>query len=167
MFGLPLAPLVTIFAGLMDFAIVAGIYLYLESMKKKCSEVRRKWPQAKARILSSHVEQKTGSESTLYSSVVRYAYTIDGRSYESDRLSVYPRWSSSNKGPHQEFVARFPRDREVDVWVNPRDPADAVLTIDGPSGHALKLVLILLSCAGVVTIGIGIAVWLFRPHTPA
>ena len=167
MFGIPLAPLITVFAGLMDFAIVAALYLYLESMKKKCGEVRRKWPQAKATILSSHLDQKTGSEGTLYSPVVRYRYTVDGRSYQSDRLSVYPRWSSSNRAPHQEFVARFPRDREVDIWVNPRDPADAVLTIDGPSGNALRLVLILLSAAGFVTIAIGIGFWIFRPHFPA
>ena len=167
MFGLPLAPIVITFAGLLDFVIVAGIYLYVEKLKKKCDEVRRKWPQVRARILSSHVKETSGETGRLYGAVVRYEYTIDGRRFESKRLSVYPSYSSNNRGPHQEFVARFPQDREVDVWVNPRDPADALLTLEGPGGNWIQLVLILLSIIGVVTVAIGIGFALFKPHFPA
>jgi hypothetical protein len=166
MFGFPLVPVVIAAAGLMDFGIVLALYLYLEHMRRKCSEVRRKWPQVPGKILSSRLAEKPGENCVLYSPEIRYEYTFAEQRRECERCSVYPKWWSSNRAPHQQFVARFPRGLELSVWVNPRDPSDAVLTTD-PTGGGLRLVMFILAGAGAATLLMAVLLAVFRPGGPA
>jgi hypothetical protein len=166
MSGFPIFGVAIGVAALLDFGIAFGLYLYLGRMARKCNEVRRKWPQVQGKILSSQVAEKRGKEGTLYSPEIRFEYAVQDKRYESDRCTLYPRWWSSDRTPHLRFVARFPLDREVMLWVNPQDPADAVLSTEA-TGGGLRLVMFLLLAAGVMTTIMGVCLAIFRPSGTA
>ena len=166
MFGLPLVPVVILATGVFDLLIALGIHLFLSRLQRKCDEVRRKWRPTPVKILASRVVQKAGDDATLFSAEVRYEYTVDGTRYESDRISVYPKWSSSTRSPHEELVAGFVVGREASGWVNPWNPKEAVVTVTARAPQGLRLVRLLLAGAGVVTLIVGALVWIFGGGTP-
>jgi hypothetical protein len=165
---LPLLPAILVAGGVLDFLVALAIHLYRTRLLRRCEDVRRRWHQVPARILSSRLAEKKDKEGTLlYSPEIRYEYQVDGRRYETDRWSVFPDWSGSDRVPHEKIVAQFPPGRDVTTWVNPRDPAEAVLSMDSPLPKTLRLILIVVMGAGFMTILGGALFWIFRPEFPS
>jgi Protein of unknown function (DUF3592) len=92
------------------------------------------------------------SEVTLsdgYFADIKYTFCIDGREYTGDQvrnLAVFRDW----QGPARRLCERYPVGCVVDVFVDPKFPADAVL--ENPSHadllrvvFAISIVLVLLA----------------------
>ena len=163
----PLLPTILLAAGLLDFVVALAIHLYRNKLLQRSIDVRRRWRQVPAKILSSRLAETQGNEGMLYSPEIRYEYQFEGRRYETDLWSVFPKWSGSDREPHRQIVAQFPRDREVTAWVNPGNPSEAVLSMDSPLPKTLRLILLVVMAAGFLTILSGALFWIFRPGFPS
>jgi hypothetical protein len=90
------------------------------------SRAAREWKETPCRIISSEVKSHRDSDATTYSVEISYAYKIGGREFRSNRYQL-PRFFSSGRQAKAATVARFPRGKATVCFVNPRNPADAVL----------------------------------------
>jgi hypothetical protein len=84
------------------------------------------WREASCVVLTSQVAESAGSRSTTYKVDILYSYSVDGRSYQSNRYRFGDFFSSGREGK-EEIVARFPPGTRTACWVDPADPAKAVI----------------------------------------
>lgn len=105
------------------------------------------WPAVDGSITESFVEERDQGEGKSYDAHVEYTYLLDGVSYLGTRIaplgSVFGlRWTAqSERRPYTAGQA-------VKVFVNPRNPGEAVLEPHQQTSRALTLaVLGLLACA--------------------
>jgi hypothetical protein len=68
----------------------------------------------------------SGVSRTHYAARVHYAYEVDGRRFESDRIGLVS-GSSSDPSGARETVARYSKGATVTAYVNQEDPSDALL----------------------------------------
>lgn len=124
------------------------------------------WQAVPAVVESATLESHRGSKGgTAYSVSVRYRYTLDGVAYTGRRAAIHERPDSI--GSFQEQLGRRLQGAErsgepVQVWVNPRNPAESVADRSlRPGLLALALVMSVLSAGfGLVVLGrIVLAVW--------
>ena len=114
----------------------------------------KRWPVAKGRVLSSRVEEyvdivgSRGSRSRarikLYRPIVTYEYTIDGRRFQSNRITQSPAWNRGAPDFAEQIVQRYPAGSVIDVRYNPKRPADSVLKPSVPNwklGFAIAVAL--------------------------
>jgi hypothetical protein len=107
----------------------------------------RHWTPTPCTILSSEVRRHRSGDSTTYSVAILYAYQVDGREYRSDRAKFLG-GSSSGRRAKEEFVRRFPPGTQATCYVNPRDPAEAVLERGFTAGMWVGVVPVLFMLAG-------------------
>jgi len=86
----------------------------------------REWRQAEAEIVRSFVLVDKGTESDTFTPTVEYAYQVAGVSYRGMRLR-FGACGSSNRAHAERAAAAYPAGSRHPVFVNPRDPKDAVL----------------------------------------
>jgi hypothetical protein len=111
--------------------ILAGVALFWAVSIRPALRVRAaiaSWTKVPCTILSSNVDEHPGSgdEGTTYSVNVRYAYTVAGRRYESSRFNFFS-VSTAGRDDNRAIVRRYSRGSTAACYVNPTDPADAVL----------------------------------------
>ncbi len=87
------------------------------------------WPTAPATVLSSQVRTHRGSDSTTYSIDISYRYTWEGQEYTSDRYD-FSMGSSSGRESKARVVRAFPVGHHFEAYVNPDNPAEAVINRD-------------------------------------
>lgn len=91
----------------------------------------RDWPSTSAEVISAEIKTGSGgprNSSIRYTPRITYRYTLDGKSYTSDRAAfVYS--SSSDKA--RAFIRRFPPGAQVAAYYDPADPSEAVLVREG------------------------------------
>lgn len=90
----------------------------------------RGWPEVSCRILSSEVKSQPGSSGARddYFAVVRYEYDYDGRTRTSARLAPGDSTVPFDSMQEAEQTAqRYPAGSERKCYVDPKDPAVAVL----------------------------------------
>lgn len=118
------------------------------------------WPTVEGTVTRSEVMTGTSTtgtgarrrSTTMYTPSINYAYKVEGRSYEGDRLLPSGSWSSSSMSEARAKVDRHPVGSKVRVHVSPADPRDACLE---PSVGPLPT--ILMGAGGVVLlIGLGV-----------
>jgi len=94
----------------------------------------RSWVPVEATLLSVDLDRSYGARRpTTHEVRARYRYAVDGRTYEADRVALDR--GKDNVGDYQtrmhawlEEQAR--RMRTVTAWVDPADPAQAILDRD-------------------------------------
>lgn len=87
----------------------------------------RDWREVPCRILSSEVKRSTGgSDGVSYKILIRYAYQVNGRAYESDRYD-FTGMSSGGYSGKRNVVDRYPPGALEKCFVNPEQPSEAVL----------------------------------------
>ncbi|MCC5844162.1 MAG: DUF3592 domain-containing protein [Verrucomicrobia bacterium] len=119
------------------------------------------WPAASATVLSSEVRTHRGSDSTTYSIQISYSYTWEGQEYTSDRYD-FSMGSSSGRESKARVVRAFPRGHRFEAYVNPDNPAEAVINRDFQG-----LYLALLGFGAVFVIaGLAVAVGGVRANRP-
>ncbi len=118
----------------------------------------RSYTRTRGRIVRADVEEipRTSEEGgPQFRPVVRYAFEVGGRRYESERVSIGSATGSgtSDPGDARRLVGRYPSGTEVDVWFDPRDPRRAVLVTGIPSAQIVVAVV-----TGMALLGIGMFV---------
>lgn len=114
-------------AFLSIFAIVGlitGWFLLVKPITKYIDA--RDWPAVPCVIESSTVRSHSSDDGTTYSVDIFYRYEFDGRTFKSNRYEFIG-GSSSGRGGKQAIVKQYPRGSERICYVNPADPAEAVL----------------------------------------
>jgi hypothetical protein len=78
-----------------------------------------------ANVLSRDIESNSDSDGTTYRPVVKYRYTVNGRSYESDQVTVLK--EASGHSWATGVLARIPSGDTVRAYYDPADPSSAFL----------------------------------------
>lgn len=123
------------------------------------------WQPVNATLLAASLNSSS-SKSTSYHVTARYRYTVAGQEYEGDRVAISG--GGDNVGDFQETLGerleQALRDGQpVQVWVNPSQPADAVIDRSLRAGLlAFKMVFVVLF-GGV---GVGLLVFVLRGGKP-
>ena len=86
----------------------------------------RDWLEVPCTVLSSEVKSHRGDDGTTYSIGMVYTYEFAGREHQSSRYD-FMGGSSSGYAGKRAVVDRLPPGTRTMCYVNPDDPADAVL----------------------------------------
>jgi len=147
-----------IFIGLL-FVAAGGGFAWLMWRSFDRAAGQRNWKEVECAILESRVEQrKIGAEvATEYRLAVLYGYEFEGKPHTSDRYSLRGSGWTGSTAKAEKMAARFPEGSTQTCFVNPSEPAFAVLKLDskGP-GYSLWFPLL------IVVGGLGIVVGALR-----
>ncbi|MBK7395536.1 MAG: DUF3592 domain-containing protein [Myxococcales bacterium] len=120
----------------------------------------RGWPRVPAVVTKSFLEshrstyddpQGLRQSTTIYTPVVHFTYTVDGRQFEGTRLARSV--SSSERERAQARIAPYTVGAPVMVLCDPADPSTAYLEVHRSLGA------IILLCFGCVLIAPAVVVW--------
>ena len=75
-------------------------------------------------------ETRSGDDSDTYEAFAEYRYTFEGRSFTADRVGIAS--GADNIGSYQQEIGRnlqraYANGDAILVWVNPEDPAQAII----------------------------------------
>lgn len=110
----------------IGLAITYGM-LVSPMLKKRASE---DWQQVPATVVFSEVGEHRGDDQdqTSYSVDIRYSYSFEEKPYTGNRYSFTSGGHSSGRSAKQKIVSRFPTGKEIEVFIDPLNPYDAVIT---------------------------------------
>ena len=162
-FGMPSLPIVLIVGGVINLLVAMAMRVYVTRLDKKGSLIERKWRQVQVKIISSTIVESEGEDGTMYAPQVRYEYTVDGTRWECDRISLFPKWSSSNRERSRKVIAEYPPGRAVSGWVNPENLSEAVINPAALPPHFVLVIFLILVGTSLLMIPAGALVWIFRP----
>jgi hypothetical protein len=87
------------------------------------------YSSVKGEVLSGTVTQWTGSKGTVhYRPSFSYRYQVNGQTYQGRRYRYDGHPSFYKEAEANQVVAAHPNGSEIDVYYNPSNPADAVLS---------------------------------------
>lgn len=113
------------FFGLFLFiGVVVFYFITLQPLLQVLSA--RSWVVTPCTIVSSRVQTHRGDDSTTYRVDILYRYEVDGQEHRSSRFK-FMGGSSSGFKSKAEIVAQYPEGAQRTCFVNPRNPAEAVL----------------------------------------
>ena len=161
-FGAPLFPIILLVGGVIDLLLATALKMFLVRLGNKADAIRRKWRPVPMKVISSTIVETQGEEGPLYEPNIRYEYTVDGTRREGDRVSLFPKWSSSDRERSRKVVLKYPRDLECTGWVNPSNPAESVLNPEALPPFFVILIFLILVGSGVVMIAVGTVMWIVR-----
>jgi hypothetical protein len=125
--------LIACLTSLIPLLIIGGIIWYVLDQRKKARAVRqasRDWPSTKGKIVKSRVELSSGRDMTTVEPKIQYEYQVGGRPYQSDQIHSGDKiFESISKEETYDLVDRYPVGREVTVYYNPNNPAEAALEV--------------------------------------
>ncbi len=135
---------------LFGFALILGsIPLGVHASRRlRVYRASKRWPTVEATITRSELQEKTDSDGTSYRAELVYRYAVLGRVYLANLHTEGLAFPATEKDARQ-MVARFPVGSQVQVAVNPANPARAMLDTGVP--HAS----IVLRNASVVAFVVG------------
>lgn len=111
---------------LVCLPLLAGFFYFLRRFGTAWA--MRRWPQTQARVITAEMrrgKKKSSDGSLLYDPVLRYAYAVGGRTFES---TCYTHRAVSNAANlATQFITRLQKDAEVPVYYHPRNPEEAVV----------------------------------------
>lgn len=84
------------------------------------------WVETPCVIESSRVRSHDSDDGTTYSVDILYRYEFNGRTYKSNQYDFMGGSSSGYRGK-EDVVRQYPRGKKTMCFVNPDDPAEAVL----------------------------------------
>lgn len=93
----------------------------------------RSWQSVPAQVLEAQLDRRRDSEgSETYAVRVRYRYQVGAQTYESQRVGLDAQGHSDNVGDwhaqwHRRLQAAQSSGQALTAWVNPREPAQALL----------------------------------------
>ena len=135
------------------------------------AKAARAWPRTAGQVLRSGVREvmvrrrvsthtTTYRMATRYEPYVVYTYVVDGVRYQAERLRMGASIASSDTRAAERTIAHYPAGRDVTVYHNPSDPADATLDPRTTWGTRIlwMVALLLLAITAVV-----VAVFLSSP----
>lgn len=116
----------------------------------------RGWTETRCDVLSSRVEEVSGSDGSTYKVDIRYTWTAGGSTHLGSRYD-FMGGSSSGTAGKQRIVDRYPPGARVTCWVDPNDPNEAVLYRGLSPVYLIGLLPLLF-----LAVGLGGLVWTLR-----
>jgi hypothetical protein len=116
------------------------------------------WQPTDGKIVSTGTPMDWFRKGANYKPVVTYKYTVNGREYESDRIS-YPSPHSGGMEEAKAFISKYPINSSVKVYYDPGNPSSASLT-NSINGDDLRVSITLFFIMGAI------AVFLLWPRKP-
>jgi hypothetical protein len=154
--GAPVRGCLTLF--FLVFAVVGGAGSYFAVWKPLTGLLAsRSWMETQCDVLSSRVEEVSGSDGPTYRVDIRYTWTAGGSTRVGRRYDFMGGSSSGTEGK-QRIVDRYPPGARVPCWVDPGDPDQAVLSRDLSPTYLIGLLPL-----AFLGIGLGGLVWTLRP----
>jgi hypothetical protein len=114
------------------------------------------WPAVPCRIISAKVESHSDSDGTTYSIEITYAYEFNSQTFQCDRYDFIGGSSSGHKSKLR-IVEQYKNAENPICYVNPNDPADAVLK----RGFHLSLLFALFPLP-FLAVGVGGLYWVIK-----
>ena len=117
----------TLFIGLVLLGVgyVAGFVFGAPILENaKASE---QWPHVTGTITESRIETSRQDGDTMYAALVLYEYAVEDQPLTNDNVWFGGGYSSSDRSDAQDTVNRYPVNKQVEVYYQPDDPANAVL----------------------------------------
>jgi len=131
----------------------------------KHRDAERRFRSTTGTVLASKVRKHPGDSDSgpTYEPLVKYRYTVDGKTYTSMRYA-YGMGSSSDTGYARSVVADYPKGKEVTVYYDPDKPSEAVLHL---KVHGMHYFLLLFTQPFIV-VGLGLIIFTATvPHRHA
>lgn len=130
--------------------------LWIRYKKSKRLGELRHWGRVRGRVISADIEESQttdsyGDRTDYYDPKIVYEYEADGKVRRGSKLSL-DGISFASRRKAEAYLADKQPGAEVPVWVNPKDPDEAVLTVEGSAGWGVPIFFFLLA----VAIGIGL-----------
>ena len=126
----------------------AAVALWVDGLIRRHRRAQQ-WPKVPAVIVKSDLRVTEDGDGTSYRAEFVYAYTVDGKAYQS---GAHSRGSSLHGDPEKEArerVASRPVGSVVVVAVDPDDPTSALLDTGVPE----RLIAIRRACVAMVVVG--------------
>ncbi len=119
------------------------------------------WIQTEAHLIRGGYETHSGDDSDTYEAFATYSYSVDGRQYQGDRISLSS--GGDNIGSYQEDFGRSLRsaassDESILVFVDPQNPSNSIID-RGVRWGLTGFKSIFLFVFGGVGLGLLIAAW--------
>jgi hypothetical protein len=111
------------------FLAILGFFLYRRSQQGSAAkQAAQSWPSTMGTVLMSSVQSKrTGNSTSFYPAVV-YQYTVNGQSYQSQRIKAGEQFFNIRIiGDAEATVRLYPSGAQVTVYYNPANPAESAL----------------------------------------
>lgn len=140
------------------FSLIIAIGAFWYGIKLVTLYVRvKKWDRAKATITERSVVKRTLASASRagYKPSVTYHYTYNSRAYTGNRIFLVELIKGERgflEGPAQKFADKITP--EVLLYVNPKNPEEAVIYCTGIGLYVVVLVM------GVISVLIGLANYL-------
>jgi hypothetical protein len=108
------------------FFIVGAALVILSIRNAVKGSATRNWQRTSGRMLRSFVLVANTDEGEAHTATVEYEYTVAGAVFKGTRLR-FGQTGSWNRAHAEHLLAPYPAESSVDVFFDPRNPADAVL----------------------------------------
>jgi Protein of unknown function (DUF3592) len=118
----------TLFERLVAIAFFgAGLWMLVQGLARLLLPVRElSWTPVPGKITESFVHEDADSDGSTYAAKLQYTYHYHGINFIGERIAPLQIWSSFRLTA-ESFTRKYPRGREVIVFVNPRNPGTSVL----------------------------------------
>lgn len=93
-------------------------------------QARAHWDQVPAEVTVSTVHVSHGAESETYTPRIHFQYRVNGRELTGKRYTFFDRIGAGEQHAIREAKS-YPMGSTVTAYVNPDDPAEAVISVDG------------------------------------
>jgi hypothetical protein len=124
----------------LSFSVIGAAFILFDVTESLTARQSRSWPMTKGTLVVT---------SGQYRKNVSYRYTVDGTSYQSDRIIFGKFLPNNSRNPGREWRARsrMPTGSEVTVHYKPTDPAVSTLIPECLKGdwfsHAFGIIFLL------------------------
>jgi hypothetical protein len=120
-------------SSLIPLIIIGGIAWYIYKQRQKASLVKqasRTWPSTTGKIVKSRVELSGGRDMASVEHRIMYEYQVGGRQFQCDQVHPGDKFFEvMSREETYDLVDRYPVEREVTVYYNPDNPAEAALEV--------------------------------------
>jgi hypothetical protein len=104
-----------------------GLWLLVRGFARLCfTNPELAWKPVAGVIQESCVGKNDDGDGTTYEAKLQYGYHYGGINFIGNRIAPLQVWSSL-RWTAESFARKYPRGREVTVYVDPRNPGKSVL----------------------------------------
>lgn len=114
------------YSAILYFLLVFGlVFLFFGGYYCFKASSTSSWPFVEGKILDSYIQESKSDGKTKYRAKIKYSYMVDGQGFTGNRVSY---GTISIKSYVNEIVETYPVGRIVEVYYNPNDYSESVLS---------------------------------------
>jgi hypothetical protein len=137
-----------------------GIYKGVHDAIRFFSQVKG-WPTTPGVITVSNLSFHTQADdmtagkmsSNLYYSTVKFKFNVDGKEYESDKITWGAEFRSNDQRLIEKEIADYPLGKQITVHYNPENPSDCIVKLH----YTFKMAVPWIAGIGFIIFGSGFA----------